>query len=443
MSRSRRQFLGGSAVSPLLLAQVPTQPVPFGRRWSSVYRPDPLYPHHLVNAQGEHLFLLNKTGWAYFGCKDPKGFADRSAAQGITTLRVALEGTPYADVLGIDLWPWGGTRDKPDFTTFNEAYWNQVEDRVRLGGRAGLGFDVVLHFTLRNQTDVERFRPYWQYALRRLGRYTNVLTWEIANEFIGNETFQDTAGRFFQENDPWRRPVCTSDGTTDDAVWPHKDWMGLAVVHTCTGSGPEWDLRDWYQAVARNTRFHGKPAFNNESGRERRHRNDDGVHRRKQSWTWCCSGGYWTWHSWDGCEGIDDPAYAAAGLEYVKPLSVFFHSIPFWTLDPNLTAVTADNANLVLSVLAHPDRRLSVAYLCTRRTGESVAEQKLEVRLPDGVYAVRFRSPVDLSDIARADVTSTGLRNTQLVGVPPFTDDILMQIERTGERPRTRVKGTA
>jgi hypothetical protein len=64
------------------------------------------------------------------------------------------------------------------------------------------------------------------------------------------------------------------------------------------------------------------------------------------------------------------------------------------------------------------------------------------LRLPDGVYSVRFRSPVTLGEVARADVTSTGLRRTQSLSVPTFRDDVLIDIERTGERPRTLIKGT-
>jgi hypothetical protein len=74
--------------------------------------------------------------------------------------------------------------------------------------------------------------------------------------------------------------------------------------------------------------LHGKPAFNNETGREKRHRNDDGVHRRKQGWLWNAHGAFWTWHSWEGCEGIDDAAYRGPGAEFNKPMSDFFQSLP-------------------------------------------------------------------------------------------------------------------
>ena len=59
------------------------------------------------------------------------------------------------------------------------------------------------------------------------------------------------------------------------------------------------------------------PAFCNESGREKRHGNNDGVHRRKQGWLWCTAGCFWTWHSWDGCEGIDETDYVAPSFREV------------------------------------------------------------------------------------------------------------------------------
>jgi hypothetical protein len=45
---------------------------------------------------------------------------------------VALEGSPYGKDLNIDMWPWGGTRQAPDWSRFNEAYWSEVERRVRM-----------------------------------------------------------------------------------------------------------------------------------------------------------------------------------------------------------------------------------------------------------------------------------------------------------------------
>jgi len=272
--------------------------VVFPAPWTSIHRVDPRFPHHLVNADGQHLFILNKTGWAYFGCQDPEGYLKRAKEEGITVIRVALEGRPYWDTLHIDIWPFGGTREKPDYASFNGDVWDRIEERVKLAGRYGIGLDIILFHDLHPRSEeVERLKPYVREAVRRLGRYTNVLCWELQNEWLQNEAFQDQVGPLLRELDPLR-PVITSDHTADNAAWPHKPWVGMATTHTCTGSGNgPYTLAGWYLPVARNTRSHDKPAWCSESGREKRHKNDDGVHRRKQGWIWYAAGCYWTWHT--------------------------------------------------------------------------------------------------------------------------------------------------
>ena len=49
-------------------------------RWRGPYRPDHAFPHHLVDDDGRHLFLLGKTAWTYFACADPEGLPARRGA---------------------------------------------------------------------------------------------------------------------------------------------------------------------------------------------------------------------------------------------------------------------------------------------------------------------------------------------------------------------------
>jgi hypothetical protein len=422
--------------------------VTFAAPWTSPYSVDPRYPFQLVNREGHHLFIVNKTAWAYFGCKDPAGFLDRAKAQGINVIRVALEGQPYFKELGIELWPWGGTRATPDWAAFNEEYWNRVEQRVRLAGEKGIGLDVCLYMALHPTAEqVDPQRAYWETALRRLGRYSNVLTWEIMNEYTANEAFQDAAGAFFKERDPYRRPVCSSDGTTEDALWPNKPWMDFALNHTCTSSSPRHDLRDWYLALARNTRAHGKPAFCNESGREKRHGNDDGVHRRKQGWLWCAAGCFWTYHSWEGCEGIDDANYRGPGREFMKPMADFFQSTPFWRLAPNETVFRVESRegrrdrDLIATALAEPNRASALAYVCTPRTGARSTSATALLRLTNGPYRLTFLAPADLSVIETRNLASPGLHQPVAIRLPDFIDDLAVKIERFNEAGRTRLPG--
>lgn len=433
---------GGLVAAP---AAVPYQP------WTQVHRIDPAYPHHFVGRNGRHLFLFNKTAWHYFSAKDPQISLDRAHRLGANVIRVALEGRFYFDVLGLDAWPWGGTRAQPDFTTFNEPYWNRVDERIRLAAANGVGLNLTLFSALKLSDQPASFalvRPYLERVVARLANHPNIFCWEVHNEYARNPGFQAQVGEFLKQNDPHRRPVISSNGTTDYPLWPNAPWMDMALVHHCTGSIAPYDLRDWYLAIARNLRVYGKPAFNNETGRENRHKNDDPVHRRKQLWLAAAAGGFTTWHSWDGCEGIDDAAYAAPGEQFAAPFARWWSAQQFWRVDPDFTAVQIPPEDprrdeLVSVALASSSRELVLAYLFTRTTGARVPEGKLRLRLPDGDYRVEFFHPSDGSQLG-APVThvSAGLRNPLPIRLPAFTDDLALRLTRTVTRDQTAIPGT-
>jgi len=417
--------------------------VTFDEIWRSPFRPDKNYSNHFSNEDGEFVYILNKTAWAYFVCEYPEKVLENAKKHGANVIRVCLEGTPYPEALGYDLWPWGGTRELPDYTTFNEDYWDEVEKRMRLAGEHGIGIDLVLYFTLKPEADeVDAHKPYWDQAIRRLSRFSNLLTWEIMNEYIKNESFQDVAGRYFKENDPYSHPVCSSDGTTDDALWPEKDWMDLAIVHTCTGNQENYDLQSWYLGIAQNVGRYGKPAFNNESGREKRHQNDDPVHRRKQGWLFANSGVYWTWHSWDGCEGINDTTYTMEGWQYLPVMKEYYSSIPFWKLYPNQTAARVKGESLVQTTLTSPSRDLSVIYCCTRETDRKVTGGELNIRLNNGVYAINFYNPANMERLREITYTTKSLRSATSISIPEFTDDLLIEVRNISQREKTVIQGT-
>jgi hypothetical protein len=416
--------------------------VKFNNQWSSPYKVSGSFCNHLVNADSNYLFVLNKTEWAYFACENPESVLRKVKKHGANVIRVLLEGTPYFSNLGYDLWPWGGTRKEPDFTTFNEKYWVEVERRIKLAGEQGIGIDLVLYFTLRpGVKDVNAQKPFWEQVIKRLSKYSNIFAWEIMNEYIANESFQDSAGSYFKANDPFHHPVCSSDGTTEDALWPEKSWMDLAIVHTCTGQDG-YDLENWYLNVARNTRQHGKPAINNETGREKRHKNDDPVNRRKQAWLFNNSGCFWTWHAWDGCEGINDTTYYFEGWQYLKPMRQFYESIPFWTLQPNYTVCSVREVDLVNTTMSTPDRRISIMYCCTKKTGKKVENLNAFVRIKDGTYNITFLAPSDLKVLGETIFESKGLRGESEILLPSFQDDIIVLIKEKGARQKSLIEGT-
>ncbi len=411
--------------------------------YSSSYRVDPDYPYYLINQQNNHLFILNRTAWAYFSCEYPENVIKKAKDQGVTSIRVALEGSPFKSVLNYDMWPWMGTREKPDFGVMNEKYWKEVERRIKLAGDQGIGINLTIYFTFKPQeSEIEAQRLYWKTIINRLSNYSNIICWEIMNEYTQNEKFQDAAGAYFVKNDPFNRPVISSDGTTDDALWPDKPWMGMAIVHTCTGSTSAHDLQNWYNAIAKNVRAHGKPAWNNETGREIRHKNDDGVHRRKQSWISNTAGCFWTHHTWDGCEGINDTSYVSPGQEFLKPLSNFFQSIPFWTLNPNYTVCQVSPDSLISNTMSDTRRNFILSYVCTRRTGQIIEAANVGLRLPNGTYTIEFIDPSINRKISDVTVISAGLKSLYPIILPTFKDDLVLKIQKVKSEKKTIIPGT-
>jgi hypothetical protein len=417
--------------------------VKFDNEWSSPYRTSSKYYHQVANEREEYLYILNKTAWAYFACEYPDKVLENVKKHGANVIRVCLEGTPYYDKLHYDLWPWLGSRESPDFNNFNTAYWDKVEQRIRLAGENGIGIDLVLYFSLKPSVeDVVVQKKYWNMIINRLSKYSNILALEIMNEYISNEAFQDSAGLYFKENDPFKHLIISSDGTTEDALWPNKKWIDMAIVHTCTGNQSIYDLEHWYLNIAKNVRQYGKPAFNNESGREIRHKNDDPDFRRKQAWLFSNSGVFWTWHSWDGCEGINDTTYFASGWQYLKPMRDYYETLPFWTLEPNYTVCTIRNTDLVSATMSSPDRNFSVMYCCTRNTSQSIKSSVAFVRIKDGLYQINFLNPSNLDLISSLELNSDGLKNEYEILLPDFQDDLVVEIKAIKNKDKTLIDGT-
>jgi len=420
-----------------------TELVRFDNLWNSPFKVSKTFCHQLENDNGQFLYLMNKTAWAYFVCENPQKVIENVKKHGANVIRVCLEGTPYDKELGDDLWPWQGTRKNPDYSSFNFLYWDEVERRIILAGENGIGIDLVLYFDLvPSVADFTVQKKYLDMAINRLSKYSNIFAWEIMNEEISNEAFQDSVGAYLKTKDPIKHIVISSDGTTEDALWPHKNWMDMAIVHTCTGNQEKYDLEYWYLNIAKNSRQYGKPAFNNESGREIRHKNDDPVQRRKQAWLFSNSGCFWTWHSWDGCEGINDTTYFASGWEYLKPMRMYNESITFWKLEQNNTVCTLRDNDLVFTTMSAPEREISVMYCCTRETSKIVRKRKAYVRIKDGIYQISYINPSNLKRIGEIEFMSDGLRNEYEISLPDFIDDLLVEIKEKVAKHKTLIEGT-
>ena len=78
---------------------------------------------------------------------------------------------------------------------------------------------------------------------------------------------------------------------------------------------------------------------------ERRHGNDDPVHRRKQGWLYTTAGAFWTWHVLGRLRRYQRCGLLRARLGISSPMADFYHSIPFADLYPNYTVLIAKGGN--------------------------------------------------------------------------------------------------
>jgi hypothetical protein len=143
---------------------------------------------------------------------------------------------------------------------------------------------------------------------------------------------------------------------------------------------------------------------------------------------WCLSGAFWTWHSWDGCEGIHDLDYRAPGEEFTRFLVEFCRGLPFWRMAPNFTAVRCEPPGLVTACLADPDRNTVAAYLCTPDTGGQVTGATVLFSLPAGRYRLEVRHPSSLGLLHQEEFDAEGIWRPVRRGLPPFTDDVLLSL---------------
>jgi hypothetical protein len=130
------------------------------------------------------------------------------------------------------------------------------------------------------------------------------------------------------------------------------------------------------------------------------------------------------------------------GREFIKPLTSFFQSIPFWKLSPNYTVLQPESNELIVSTLASPERVTSVSYICTPESRQTSVEVKTNLRLPGGEYTIQYINPVDLSVISEENVISFGLGGTKIIEIPAFQDDILVMVEKISNDKRLIIKGT-
>ncbi len=405
-------------------------------RQPGIVRVDPAYPYHFRRDDGSRPFVLSKTAWLLAVANNAHAFIDQAAERGFNCLRFGLETDYYFAEVGKDVWPWGGSRRAPDYTRFRVRLWQRIEELIQYAALRGVLMEPVIFCRLRRDPPAPIPDPemehYWDYLLARLAPFPNIIAWELFNEHAADRPYQEYMARYLRAHDPYGHLVCTSFPTEAGVTWPDADWLDIAVVHLCTSSDPaRHGLDAYYRRAALDAHRHAKPVWCDESGREHRHGNDDPVHRRKQAWVWQVSGGYWNYHSWGGCEGIETLGMGP-GEEYYRHMRPFWERYTrWWRMMPDLEGIQAFPPADFAYLLRSDDE--AVVYLVNERSGAETPTGRLVLKLPPGRYRLAFYDPAQ----GRYRMEGAHLESTAegrlLIATPAFADDLVVHLKRLSE----------
>jgi hypothetical protein len=324
-------------------------PAPQSQTNSQAFTVHPRFPRHFVYC-GQPFFFVGKSAFALIDAEDWRGFVDVAERDGFTALRVWLccpaltrkHGNDHfrRNQAAGDLWPFGGTPAKPDFTRFNLDYFRRLDailDHLESKG-------MVAELTLFTGGDFwpggplawdEVKQRYVQFVLDRYRDRPN-LYYEIANEYYSAEqqAFVEQVGDFIWARDKTHL-VTASAG--DLARFAEKPWYRLHNFHPTRGRNWWTRIYDEVLLPARQARL---PLVNDEPMGSRAAedkeegypgRDVDAAHHRMNCWITVLGGGHVTFHSH---KGINALAGHSPGQEFVKPLREFFAQVRFWEMEP-------------------------------------------------------------------------------------------------------------
>ncbi len=378
-------------------------------------------------AKGGHPFICSKTAWLIGDSDTWKGFLDKMVPRRENCIRFGVETNYYFETIGKDVWPWAGTRSSPDFSRFNPAVWRKLESVISYAAEKGILSEPVIFCTMRRDNpsppDAE-MELYWDYLLARLSPFTSIVTWQLYNEYASAKDYQAYMARYLREHDPYDHLVCSSDGTTSDALWPTEPWMDIAINHSCTDDS---QLESRYHAIATRIHAYGKPAWCDETGRENRHGNNSGVHRRKQYWTWNICGDYWCYHSWEGCEGIDDLDYNGPGSEFLQFIRPFWEQAEWWKMQPANERVLNNPSSQYEWCLASDTE--TVVYMVNEAENASTKEGNIELAIGAGPFTAVSYSPADGSYYAPYKRAGYHPGGKLSLTHPAFADDLVLYVK--------------
>ncbi len=308
----------------------------------------PLFPRHFIFRR-QPFFFVGKSAFPLIDA-DWRGFVDEAERDGFTVLRVWLccpsltrkhgKDHFHRNQAAGDVWPFGGTPAKPDFTRFNLDYFRRLDAILDYMESKGM----VAELTLFTGGDFwpggplawdEVKQHYVRFVLDRYRHRPN-LYYEIANEYYSPEqqAFVEKVGNFIWAHD---RAHLVTASAGELVRFADKPWYRLHNFHPSRG-------RNWWTRVydevllpARHARL---PLVNDEPMGSRAAddkeegypgRDADAAHHRLNFWVTVLGGGHVTFHSYKGINAL--PGYSP-GQEFVKPLRQFFEPVRFWELQP-------------------------------------------------------------------------------------------------------------
>jgi hypothetical protein len=402
-------------------------------------RIDAANPKILITEEGSKPFFVSKTAWLLLGTSKWKEFIDQAIAHNINVLRFGLEINYYYEKAGIDVWPWEGTRNDPDYSRFNVNVWKQFDEIFNYALENDVYLEPVIFtnswvrrgpisylYVVMSDTDMEQ---YWRYLMARLGAYPNIVFFQLFNEYGNNKIYQKYAANYLGQFNTFGHLITTSAGTTHDAIWPNEQWNDLAINHSCTSSNPKaHGLKDYYYNIGKKINQYNKPGWIDESGRIR-HGNKDPVYRRKEYWIWSMTGNYWNYHSAGGCDEIND-LVLGPGENYVTHIKPFWErNSNWWDQQINENIIHGSEGIDFAFARTTENKEEVVLYLVNEETGKTTQAGTIKLSIPPGEYSVRHFSP-EIGEFNAENELVSQSESTSTINSLNFVDDLVILIKK-------------
>jgi hypothetical protein len=199
---------------------------------------------------GRPFYVMGQTAYALFHENVPwQTVFDWLRTNGFTLVRTDLNAGSFTDPHPMpDMWLWGGSPGRPDFTRFNLPQWNKIDTVLRDGLARGFVFELGTK-VLQQMPDASANRTrYLRYLAARLGAYPHLLfledfeTGTLRGGVSTNQTRLKSVGADFAAafaSYP-RRPLLGVHTNRNDTY--HEGSTGTTYYHPAS-TGRPLDLR--------------------------------------------------------------------------------------------------------------------------------------------------------------------------------------------------------